>query len=220
MHLWRISKFEDLSGNGGLLVSGRWHHRGNRVIYACDHPSTALLETLVHMNRGRISKHFQLLKIECPESINVFNGSKAKSSSGLEQKQYLSDIFRQEKHQLSWYLAKMYKIAREEENRNSDFTQYLLSMFFSGLREEFDISNQIDDRELIVAIMNVPSLDLEVSQLIGDALLERCETPIIRIRSAIMPAAWNYLINPLHPDATKIRIVDRVTYPFDSRLLS
>ena len=36
------------SGDGAALVSGRWHRKGQIVIYAAEHYSTALLETLVN----------------------------------------------------------------------------------------------------------------------------------------------------------------------------
>ena len=69
MYLWRISRFADLSGKGGELVAGRWHEKGTRVVYCADHPSTALLEMLVHLNPANVPETFQLLKIECPDRL-------------------------------------------------------------------------------------------------------------------------------------------------------
>lgn len=69
MILWRISNHVDLSGRGGLLASGRWHHRGVPVVYCCDHPSTALLEILVHVDIEDVPETFQLLKISAPDDI-------------------------------------------------------------------------------------------------------------------------------------------------------
>ncbi|AVT78400.1 hypothetical protein RPPS3_43380 [Rhodopseudomonas palustris] len=51
MELWRISNYADLTGTGGLRASGRWHSRGRRIVYLADHPSSAVLEMLVHMDR-------------------------------------------------------------------------------------------------------------------------------------------------------------------------
>ena len=51
MELWRISNYADLSGIGGLKAAGRWHSQGRRIVYLADHPSSALLEMLVHMDR-------------------------------------------------------------------------------------------------------------------------------------------------------------------------
>ncbi len=70
--LWRISNFADLSGEGGLLIHGRWHFRGTPVVYCTDHPSTALLEILVHATRYTVPDYYQLLEIEVPDDIKAF----------------------------------------------------------------------------------------------------------------------------------------------------
>jgi RES domain-containing protein len=44
-------------------------------------------------------------------------------------------------------------------------------------------------------------------------------TALLRVPSAIVPAAHNYLLNPLHPDAARIAVVARQTAEFDTRLL-
>ena len=49
MILWRISAYADLSGTGGLRVSGRWHQAGRPVVYAATSPPGAMLEVLVHL---------------------------------------------------------------------------------------------------------------------------------------------------------------------------
>lgn len=71
MILWRISNYADLSGRGGMLASGRWHSQGAPIVYCCDHPSTALLEMLVHVDLEDLPTHFQLLKINCPGDIGI-----------------------------------------------------------------------------------------------------------------------------------------------------
>lgn len=72
MYLWRISKFADLSGNGGALRSGRWHERGTLVVYCSDHPSTALLEVLVHTDFEEFPASYTLLKIACPDDLSFY----------------------------------------------------------------------------------------------------------------------------------------------------
>jgi RES domain-containing protein len=69
MELWRISNFADLSGIGGMRAAGRWHSQGRRIVYPADHPSSALLEMLVHMDRDLIPSRYQLLRIVAPEDI-------------------------------------------------------------------------------------------------------------------------------------------------------
>jgi len=69
VYLWRISNHVDLSGRGGLLASGRWHEAGNPVVYCADHPSTALLEILVHVDLEDLPSNYTLLKIACPDEL-------------------------------------------------------------------------------------------------------------------------------------------------------
>jgi RES domain-containing protein len=69
MELWRISNYADLSGIGGLRAAGRWHSQGRRIVYLADHPSSALLEMLVHMDRDLMPATYQLLRIVVPADI-------------------------------------------------------------------------------------------------------------------------------------------------------
>ncbi|MBT1510975.1 RES family NAD+ phosphorylase [Bradyrhizobium sp. SRL28] len=71
MELWRISNYADLSGIGGLRAAGRWHSQGRRIVYLADHPSSALLEMLVHMDRDLMPATYQLLRIVVPADIAV-----------------------------------------------------------------------------------------------------------------------------------------------------
>jgi RES domain-containing protein len=73
MRLWRISNHASLSGEGGLHASGRWHTRGRRVVYLADHPASALLEVMVHLeiDPEDLPTHYQLLGIDVPEDVSV-----------------------------------------------------------------------------------------------------------------------------------------------------
>ena len=59
---------------------------------------------------------------------------------------------------------------------------------------------------------------LRQSQDWGMAWIEKGETPLARVPSAIVPAERNMLINTAHPDAGKISIVAASRYPWDHRL--
>ena len=52
----------------------------------------------------------------------------------------------------------------------------------------------------------------------GDAWLRGRSSLLLRVPTALVPRAWNFLINPAHPDmpAASIASVDRA--PFDARL--
>jgi RES domain-containing protein len=71
MELWRISNYADLSGRGGLLAAGRWHTRGKRIVYLADHPASALLEMLVHMDRDLLPSTFQLLHVTVSAAVDI-----------------------------------------------------------------------------------------------------------------------------------------------------
>jgi RES domain-containing protein len=71
MILWRISNYADLLGTGGLYASGRWHTRGKPVLYLAESSSSALLETLIHLEVDedhRPATH-RLLKVEADDTI-------------------------------------------------------------------------------------------------------------------------------------------------------
>ncbi len=73
--LWRISGFPDLSGEGGLGASGRWHTEGRLIVYLADCPAGALLERIVHMTDmvedANLPRFYQLLQITVPDELAI-----------------------------------------------------------------------------------------------------------------------------------------------------
>ena len=61
--------------------------------------------------------------------------------------------------------------------------------------------------------------DLNATRAIGDGWLAGHTTALLRVPSAIVPAAFNWLLNPNHPDAARIKIAEIIRAPFDPRLL-
>ena len=58
----------------------------------------------------------------------------------------------------------------------------------------------------------------ELTQEIGAAGLKSRRSPMLRVPSVLVPEAWNYLLNPAHPDASLFQIERNYEYPFDLRL--
>jgi RES domain-containing protein len=58
----------------------------------------------------------------------------------------------------------------------------------------------------------------EVTRDLGSAWLKRGSSVLLRVPSALVPETFNYLLNPLHPDARLFEIQDSFVYPFDARL--
>jgi RES domain-containing protein len=148
MRLWRISNHADLSGEGGLRASGRWHSKGRGVVYLADHPASALIEVLAHLEIDveDFPADYQLLGVDCPDDIAV---------TPLDGASLPAD----------WRTQTLLTRAR------------------------------------------------------GDDWLRGGATALLRVPSAIVPAASNYLLNPAHIDAKRFAIAETVRAAFDPRLL-
>jgi RES domain-containing protein len=58
----------------------------------------------------------------------------------------------------------------------------------------------------------------DLTREIGSEWLRAAESALLRVPSALVPATFNVLLNPLHPDASRVRIQSAVKYPFDPRI--
>jgi RES domain-containing protein len=152
MRLWRIDRLafpDKFSGFGAYITPGRWHLRGNRVIYTSATASLAALEYLAHLKPDTIPLDISLLEIDAPDDISV---ERQNSPSTL----------------------------------NPDWRRI----------------------HLPVALQNF-----------GTQWLIECRTAILAVPSAIIPSETNYLLNPAHPEISKVRIIDEALFSFDPRLL-
>ena len=77
--------------------------------------------------------------------------------------------------------------------------------------------------------MNLKSADLptdwnkdpspQAIKQIGDSWIENQQSVILEVPSAIVPTEKNFLINPSHPNFSKLKIGTPTKFDFDSRLL-
>jgi|SRR5947209_3808907 len=144
MILWRISNHADLSGEGGMRASARWHTIGKPVVYLADSAAAALLEVLVHFELDELPASYQLLSV------------------------------------------------------------------------------QADDEIAFETPANLPAAwatDEEATREIGDEWLREGRTALLRVPSTIVPDTWNWLLNPRHDDAPRLRITSVQKQPFDPRLV-
>lgn len=58
-----------------------------------------------------------------------------------------------------------------------------------------------------------------VTQVIGNQWATELRTAVLAVPSALIPEELNYIINPLHPDFTKIQVSKAEEFSFDARLL-
>jgi RES domain-containing protein len=53
---------------------------------------------------------------------------------------------------------------------------------------------------------------------LGTAWLQKKDTALLSVPSAIVPETVNFLLDPAHPDSKKFQIIEALLYPFDVRL--
>ena len=59
----------------------------------------------------------------------------------------------------------------------------------------------------------------DATRALGDRWLDRQGTALLRVPSAIVPFAFNWLLNPRHADAAKATIAQVIRVAFDLRLI-
>jgi RES domain-containing protein len=57
-------------------------------------------------------------------------------------------------------------------------------------------------------------------QRLGNAWLDGMGTCVLRVPSAVIPSESNFLLNPRHADAGKIKVVRKFNFMFDERVIS
>lgn len=62
--------------------------------------------------------------------------------------------------------------------------------------------------------------DLEITRKVGEKWLKAEKDLILGVPSVIVKNEYNYLLNPLHPEYSKIQIIDFEPFEFDMRLFS
>ena len=86
---------------------------------------------------------------------------------------------------------------------------------------EIEIPDEIDIQEVTLEDLpddwssKPPTL---TTQTIGDDFVNYNDSAILKVPSSIVPQEFNYLINPNHPDSSKIKILSVSKMMFDSRL--
>ena len=148
MILWRVTNHVSLDGGGGLHAPGRWHLRGQRIVYCALNPATALLEVLVHagIDVEDMPVTFRYMEIEAPDSVTI----------------------------------------------------------------------ETTDSSALGPAWQTP---VETTRQSGAGWLRSGRTALLRVPSVIVPATWNILVNPRHPDCAQIRIASIHEHRFDPRLL-
>jgi RES domain-containing protein len=94
-----------------------------------------------------------------------------------------------------------------------------------ALQEHVAIPVDFDEALMLhVAFEDLPENWTEAAALprtrsIGDAWAKRRASAVLAVPSAVVPAELNYLLNPQHPNAGRIRIGKARPFRFDPRLI-
>lgn len=91
-------------------------------------------------------------------------------------------------------------------------SQYLLQI---EITEEADSVQEIS----IKKVKQDWQAEIEYTQWMGDQFIKNNELLILKVPSAIVPQENNFLINPLHKDFKKVRIISTELLNLDKRLL-
>jgi RES domain-containing protein len=59
---------------------------------------------------------------------------------------------------------------------------------------------------------------IDLTRAAGDRWLAAAASLLAKVPSAVVPRTWNYLFNPLHPDAPRVAVVSELNETFDARL--
>src|SRR5580658_5360702 len=64
---YSATRADAFNGVGGIHAPGRWHSRGHPIVYAAQHVSLAMAESLVHIQRSNHIEPFNRWEIEIPD---------------------------------------------------------------------------------------------------------------------------------------------------------
>lgn len=112
------------------------------------------------------------------------------------------------------------------ENRSLAVLEVAVHMDFDLIPEDyFLIVIELPEK---ASIKNITVSDLskhwdslphsESTQLLGDDFLDANQFLALKVPSAIVPHEYNFIINPLHPDFSKVKIITLEAFTFDNRL--
>ncbi|MBN8822458.1 MULTISPECIES: RES family NAD+ phosphorylase [unclassified Spirosoma] len=113
------------------------------------------------------------------------------------------------------YLAEHVSLAKLEVLANSRIIPQNQSLVTVELPDEASITF-VDESDLPDGWQNIPHL--EELAAIAEKWINEQMFWVMRVPSAHSPTEYNYLINPLHPEHDKLKLLSIESHLFDSRL--
>lgn len=128
-------------------MGGRWNSPGRSVVYASEHPATAVLEVFVHLRRAQLLRDaYVMIAAVVPDEL-VLELDPAVLASGWD--------------------------APEETRTSTD---------------------------------------------VGDAWFDEASSVALRVPSVVMRGQKNVLLNPAHPEWSRVKVEESEPFLFDTRL--
>jgi RES domain-containing protein len=112
------------------------------------------------------------------------------------------------------------------QNRALAMAEVMVHLTFATLPSDFVMLTISIPDEVLIAVLDPKKLNLDwnvfptafETPFIGDDFVKKKEACLLKVPSAVVKGDFNYLINPLHPDFSKIEIIEQVDFPFDKRI--
>lgn len=97
-----------------------------------------------------------------------------------------------------------------------------------GLTQNFSLLTIAIPDDFLIKTLKIKDLDaawrefdyLPYTQNIGNDWAKKNEAPVLKVPSAIIGQESNYLMNPHHPEFSKIKVISKEVFTFDSRIKS
>jgi RES domain-containing protein len=98
---------------------------------------------------------------------------------------------------------------------NTDFKDYAIALDLLYI----NIPDQVKVTSIDLSILNNKwKEDFDYTRYIGDEIFKQKESVLIKVPSAVIQEEYNYLVNPLHADIKKIKIIKTKSFWPDERL--
>lgn len=115
------------------------------------------------------------------------------------------------------YAAQSQALAVLEMLVHLDAADLLMSYVFIGIRLEEEMISDLTEADLPLDWRSEPP----PSRLreIGDIWVASNSSLALRVPSAVIPAEYNYILNPKHPDFKRVKAGTAIPYRYDPRLV-
>ncbi len=112
------------------------------------------------------------------------------------------------------------------QNRALAMAEVLVHITLATLPSDFVMLTISIPDEVLIAVLNPKKLNTDwnvfpatfETPLLGDDFIKKNEACVLKVPSAVVKGDFNYLINPSHPDFSKIEIIEQTNFPFDKRI--